>query len=59
MLEGKYIEWQNDNHHHSHEMNTLEKANVLSQGRFNKDFDELQTFEKNYIIKALAKMFKR
>jgi hypothetical protein len=58
LLEGKYIKWQNDNHQ-SHEMNTLEKANVLSQGRFNKDFDELQTFEKNYIIKALAKMFKK
>jgi len=58
MLEGKYIEWQNDTRH-SHEMNMLEKANTLSQGRFNKDFDELQTYEKKFIVKALAKLFKR
>jgi len=52
MLEGKFEGWFNNK---QHEPNTLEKANTLSQSRFNKDFDELYTYEKSFIVSSLSR----
>jgi len=51
MIEGKFEGRFSNNH----EPNMLEKANMLSQSRFNKDFNELYTYEKNFIVTSLRR----
>jgi len=57
MTETKFLDWMNGNESvvHQHRPNTIEKADILSQSLFNKDYEELITYQKRYIIKTLGR----